>query len=95
MLEAEAKLEAHGLLSLIGHGEEVQPALHQGQVSTCLHCFPVSNLKLKKLIRPEKQSVWPMIQWHQWRSDSIMANEDKVGCHEMESWSEQVYGCGE
>ena len=41
MLEAEAKLEAHGLLSLVGHGEEVQPALHhleglKGQVSTCL-----------------------------------------------------------
>ena len=41
MLETEAKLEAQGLLSLVDHGQEVQPTLHHLQglkelVSTCL-----------------------------------------------------------
>jgi len=41
MLEAETKLKAQGLLSLAGHGEEVQPTLHnlqglKGLVSTFL-----------------------------------------------------------
>ena len=41
MFKAETKLKAQGLLSLAGHGEEVQPTLHhlqglKGLVSTSL-----------------------------------------------------------
>ena len=95
MLETEAKLEAQGLLSLVDHGQEVQPTLHhlqvlKGLVSPCT--FKQCLLSFQSEVQVGKTYMtWPMIQWCQWRSDRSMANQDKVSCDEL-CW--YMYGCG-
>ena len=63
MLEAEAKLEAHGLLSSVGHGEEVQPALHHLQGlkgQTCLQklCLPGFQSEAKKNLSDLRSALY-------------------------------------